>query len=80
MTFILFLDGNAKKALKGLKNQLFVSSEKVTLRGSDPRRDRQDEQKNCPKKAVFLLNTAHFRGKTGVKNGYAPRFRLSGIV
>jgi hypothetical protein len=37
------------------------------------------KQKNCPKKAVFLLNTAHFIVKTGLKNSYAPRVRLSGI-
>ncbi len=37
------------------------------------------KQKNCPNKAVFLLNTAHFSLKTGLKNSYAPRSRLSGI-
>jgi hypothetical protein len=27
--------------------------------------------------AVFLLNTAHFSVKTGLKNGYASQFNLS---
>ena len=29
--------------------------------------------------AVFLLLIAHFSVKTGLKNSYAPQFRLSGI-
>ena len=37
------------------------------------------KQKNRPKKAVFLLLFANLSLKTGVKNSYAPRVRLSGI-
>ena len=67
MTFIMFLQRVTKTAQKGLKINFSSVGEKVTLRGFDPRRDRQGIQKNCPKKAVFLLNSAHFRGKTGVQ-------------
>jgi hypothetical protein len=47
--------------------------------GSIPVGTANSKQKNCPKKAVFLLNTAHFSVKTGLKKSYAPRVRLSGI-
>ena len=42
MTSILFLDGNAKTAQKGLKINFSSVGEKVTLRGFDPRWDRKE--------------------------------------
>ena len=47
--------------------------------GSIPVGTANSKQKNCPKRAVFLLFFASFSVKTGVKNSYAPQVRLSGI-
>jgi len=36
-------------------------------------------KKNRPIMAAFLLNSAHFSVKTGLKNSYSPRVPLLGI-
>jgi len=50
------------------------------IAGSNPVGSANSKQKNCPYKAVFLLNTVHFRVKTRLKNSYAPRVPLPSIL
>jgi hypothetical protein len=80
MTFIMFLQRVTKTAQKGLKIELIISMPKsYAPLFLSPVGTANSKQKTAQKKVVFLLNTAHFSVKTGVKNSYAPRSRLLGI-